>query len=192
MDSTTIEAEPATRAADPGWDEAYLRVQSYLRAYGLDSVVTLNEVTSSIIREARERAAAGCQGEPVSLALDVTHSRIGAWFARSGGECDWSDDRTRLQGRLALIVADLPGRWANSFLAADPLPAGLAGAMASFRILPGPEVRLTNMSPEPLEFAFLEPGDPRLGSRRFWRPARAMVSWLLIFGFFGIAWAASH
>ena len=192
MESTTIAAEPPAKAADQAWDEAYLRVQSYLRAYGLDSVVALNDVTSSVIREARERSAAGAPGEPVALALEVTHSRISAWFAKSGGECDWSDDRMRLQGRLALIAADLPGRYANSFLSADPLPASLAGEMSSFQILPGPEVRLTNMAPEPLEFAFLEPSDPRLGRGRFWRPARAMLSWLLIFGFFGIAWAASH
>ncbi|HEY1847676.1 MAG TPA: hypothetical protein VGG37_00660 [Opitutaceae bacterium] len=192
MDSTTIIAEPPVQAAEPAWDEAYLRVQSYLRAYGMDSIVTLNEVTSSVIRDARERAASGAGGEPVALALEVTHSRIGAWFAKSGGECDWSDDQTRLQGRLALILADLPGRYANCFLGSDPMPPGLARAMSSFQILPGPEVRLSNMAPEPLEFAFLEPGDPRLRGRRFWRPARAIVSWILIFGFFGIAWAASH
>ncbi|HEY1793958.1 MAG TPA: hypothetical protein VGG34_13665 [Opitutaceae bacterium] len=188
----TAIAEPSPSTADPAWDEAFLRTESYLRAYGLESAVLLNELTAAIIQEARQRAQETPGAEPVALALEAAHARIGAWFARSGGHCDWANDGSRLQGRLALIVADLPGRWSNAFLSPDPLPAALAEAMSSFQILPSPELRLANMAPEPLEFALLEPLDRRLPGRRFWKPARAAVTWLLIFGFFGIAWAKSH
>lgn len=124
--------------------------------------------------------------------MDITQSRIGAWISRSGQEIDWTNERTRAQGRLALIVADMPGRWPNQFLSPEPFPEDLAAALASFRILPAPGMRLSNMAPEPLEFGILEPGDPRLKTRRIWVPMRAVVPWLLIFGFFGVAWASSH
>jgi hypothetical protein len=178
--------------ADPAWDEASLRVEGYLRSYGLESHVLLNQITAAIIQEARRRADAGESGTPVGLAMDVTQSRIGAWLAQSGQEIDWTNERMRAQGRLALIIADLPRRWPNHFMSPDGFPNDLAAAMASFRILPAPGMRLSNMAPEPLEFGIMEPGDPRLQSRGIWAPMRAVVPWLLIFGFFGVAWASSH
>jgi hypothetical protein len=181
-----------SRDGVPAWDEAFLRVEGYLRAYGMESPVLLNQTTAAIIRDAQERSQAGSDQPPVALAMDATHSRIGAWFARSGWSIDWANERMRSQGRLALIIADLPRRWPNFFLSADPLPEDLTAAMASFQILPGPEMRVSNMAPEPLEFSLLDPGDPRLRSRRIWIPVRAAVSWLLISGFFGVAWAATH
>ncbi len=193
----TLKTSPANTETvlpdiEPEWDEAFLRVQSYLRAYGMESPVLLNETTAGIIREARELALDPAAESPVSLAIGIAQSRIGEWFAQSGRQLDWSDDRMRAQGRLALIVADLPGRWRQCFLSSNPLPAELAAAMRSVEILPGPELQLSSMAPEPLEFGILESGDSRLPSRRFWIPARFLVSWAVIFGFFGVAWAASH
>jgi hypothetical protein len=178
--------------ADRAWDEAFLRVEGYLRAYGLESHVLLNQITAAIIQEARTKVLAGSADNPVAVAMEVTHSRIGAWFAQSGQRIDWTDERIRAQGRLALIMADLPGRWPDQFLNSAPFPSDLAAAIASVQILPAPEIEVSNMAPEPLEFGILEPGDPRLKTRRVWVPIRAVVPWLLIFGFFGVAWASSH
>lgn len=44
-----------TPNAGPAWDEAFLRVEGYLRAYGLESHVLLNQITAEIIQEARRR-----------------------------------------------------------------------------------------------------------------------------------------
>jgi hypothetical protein len=192
MESPTLANNQTTSGTDPAWDEAFLRVESYLRTYGLESHVLLHEVTASIIEEARGNARNGAAGNPVELAMNATQSRIGAWLARSGQPADWTSDRIRAQGRLALIVADLPGRWPNSFLSSSPFPDELAAAMASTQVLPAPKMNVSNMAPEPLEFGLLEPGDPRIQSKRIWMPIRAVVPWLLIFGFFGVAWASSH
>jgi hypothetical protein len=189
---TPLEPSLAGAAADPSWDEAIVRVQSYLRAYGMESPILLNEVSSSIIQEARDALRDGAPGDPVGTAMRITQARIGAWFARSGRPCDWLNERDRAQGRLALVVADLPGRWRQSFLSPNPLPSELASALNAVEVLPGPEVTFSNMAPEPLEFGILDAGDGRVPSKRFWLPARLIFSWLLIFGFFGIAWAASH
>lgn len=191
MESSLPVADPSTGPADPAWDEAFLRVQSYLRAYGLESPVLLNQATSSLIEEARTRPVPE-QTEPVGLAMEVARSRISAWFAQAGLPVGSEGEQMHVQGRLALIVADLPGRWANHFLSPDPVPAELSAAMSSLRVLPAPEMRPTSMSPEPLEFGIMEPGDSRLPSRRLWVPVRVAASWLVIFGLFGLAWAAAH
>ncbi len=90
-----------------------------------------------------------------------------------------------------MVIADVPGRWPDYFLQAEP-PAELTAAMTSFQFLPGPGLQLTNMAVAPLEFGFSDSEDPHLPIRRLWVPARTAVSWLLLLGFFGIAWAASH
>jgi len=178
--------------ADPAWDEAFLRVESYIRAHGLESSVLLNRVTADIIREALARAAGAPGAEPVAEAMQVANERIGAWFAHTGRKIDWSNERTRAQCRLALILADLPGHWANYFLSPDPIPPELVAAMDEFRVLPGPELSFSKMPPAPIEFGLLESNDR--GSADWARrlPGRVIFSWLLIVGFLGAAWAASH
>jgi hypothetical protein len=182
-------ADSLNGAAEPAWDEAFLRVQSYLRAYRLESPVLLSKITSSIIAEARSRFPSA-QADPVEVAIEVTYSRIAAWFTQAGYPADPANEQLSALGRLAL--ADLPGEWANTFLSPEPVSPDLAVAMASVRILPGPEMRPSGMAPEPLEFGILEPGDPRLPSRRVWIPVRVVTLWIIIFGFFGFAWAATH
>jgi hypothetical protein len=192
MTTSEPAAEPQVPNADHAWDEAFLRVESYLRAYGLESAVLLNQITAQIIQEAQARSRNADPGEPIALAMAVTHAHIGAWFTQMGCEVDWSNEQTRAQGRLALIIAGLPGTWASHFLSSKSAPADLGSAMASFQLLAGPRVSLSNMAPEPLEFGILDPGDLRFPAVKLWLPARAMATWFLIFGFFGIAWAASH
>ena len=177
---------------DPAWDEAFLRVESYLRAHHLESRVLLNELATDIIREAREHAHANPGTAPVIAAMHVTHARIGAWFSRAGSAGDWSDTRVRAGGRLALVLVDLPGRWANCFLSTAPVPPELAAALASGVLRPGPELRISNMPPAPLAFGFNDPDEPNSPRKGAWLMLREAVGWLSVVGVFGAAWAASH
>ncbi len=183
-------SNPFLSPADPAWDEAFLRVESYLRSYGIESPVLLNRITSEIIAVARASLPENGAEEPVAVALQVTHARIGEWFAKAGHRLDWADDRDRAQGRLAMIATGMPGRWADYFLSDQPVPVDLGSALATFHVLPGPELRLSNMAPEPLEFGF-DLVDERLPGRK-WVPVRALVTWSLICASLGVTWAASH
>jgi hypothetical protein len=195
MSPSRVEISPPVTMplpADPAWEEAFLRVESYLRAHHLESRVLLNQLATGIIGEARGRAAAQPGEEPVVAAMHATHARIGVWFARAGDAGDWSEERVRVRGRLALVLADLPGRWAHCFLATGPVPPELMSALASGVLQPGPELRFSNMPPAPLEFGFDNPETPDSHHRAGWLMVRAAASWLSIVGLFGVAWAASH
>ena len=187
-----IPSAAAPGPAGPAWDEAFLRVESYLRAHNLESRVLLNRLATDIIREAGERAFANPREDPVVTAMQVTHARIGAWFARAGMTGDWSDERVRAGGRLALVLANLPADWAGCFLSAGPVPRELAAALASGVLQSGPELRFSNMSSAPLEFSFGDPDDPNGLRNNGWAGMRAAAVWLAIVGFYGAAWAASH
>lgn len=178
----------------PAWDEAFLRVESYLRAHHLESRVQLNQVVTSIIREARERVPANPDEAPVSIAMQVAHARIGAWFAQAGNTGDWSDERVRVRGRLALVLAEMPGHRADYFLATAPLPPEFAAALARGALEPGPQLRFSNMPTAPLEFGFAESdGSDSRQHGGGWGPGlRGAAGWLLIAGLYGVLWAASH
>ena len=185
---------PAARPPEvgPAWDEAFLRVESYLRAHHLQSRVLLNQLTTGIIEEAHERVSVNASEAPVVAAMRVTHERMAAWFARVGHAGDWSDERVRANGRLALVLADVPGRWANNFLSAAPVPAALATALTTGVLRPGPELRFSKMSAAPLEFSFDEPVDLDSPPKKAWAGCRAASAWLAILGLYGAVWAAAH
>jgi hypothetical protein len=189
---TNLRPSTPSSPADLAWDEAFLRVESYLRAHHLESRVRLNQLATEIIAEARARAVAHPAAEPVALAMQVTHAFIGAWFARAGNESGWATDRDRTHGRLALVIANLPGRWSNCFLSTESVPPELTAAMAAFQFQPGPELRFSNMPPAPLEFGFDETTRPSAGKHGPWLVVRAAGSWLMVAGLIGVAWAASH
>jgi hypothetical protein len=188
----TISRPAASSPIDPAWDEAFVRVESYLRAHHVESRILLNQLAAEIITEARGRAPSGSTDEPVTVAMAVTHARIGAWFARAAPNSDWTDERARARGRLALVVANLPGHRPDNFLTDKPVPPELTAAIASFQFQPGPELRFSNMPPAPLEFGFDETATPQAVRQRVRQLVRAASSWLIVVGLIGVAWAASH
>lgn len=152
----------------------------------------LNELAHGIIQEARLRATANPAEVPVEIAMRVTHERIGAWFEKAGQVGDWSNERVRAHGRLALVIADLPGRWGSRFLSPEPVPGELAEALKSASLQPGPELRFSNMPPAPLEFGFDDDHGPDSHVRGGWMLVHAASWWVGAVGLFGVAWAASH
>ena len=176
------------------WDEAFRRVESYLRAHGVESRVQLNTLTTEIIAAAQSSAGSRGADEPVTLAMEKADARIGAWFERIFGPVNVEEEegRFRARGRLALIMAEVPRRWPRHFLSDDPIPEELIAAVTSRGVQAGPEVRFTNMAPQRFEFAAPSgPSGPRPGFPR--GPLlRAAAMWMLIIGLLGVTWAASH
>lgn len=128
----------------------------------------------------------------VTLALQIAHARIGEWLVHALGQGDWADERFRAQGRLAILLADIPHRCPERFLAHEPMPPELNTRLAAARLQPGPEVKLTRMPPTSLEFPLSDmvEGKWETFSRSIF--VRAATSWLLLAGFLGMAWFATH
>ncbi len=174
------------------WDEAFLRVESYLLAHHLKSRVQLNGLVTGIIAEARVEWATNPRKEPVAVAMRVTHARVGAWFAAAGMAGPGGEERVGSQRRLALLLADVPRRWAGVFLSPEPVPQDLTTALASVSLQSGPEISFTNMPPAPLEFGFDDTPEPDFHPKPGYALLREAASWLLLIGIYGVAWAAAH
>ena len=184
-------ADTAPLAALPvhaDWDEAFLRVESYLRAHHIESRVLLNRLTTDILVAARALAKEQPEVAPVTLAVRVAQARIGEWLVHVLGEGDWADERFRARGRLALLLAEIPRQCPERFLGADELPPETRARLTSARLEPGPDVRLAGMPPAPLEFPLTDAVEEKWST--FSRSAffRASMSWLIIGTLTGFAW----
>src|SRR5436190_1545812 len=119
VNGTGTQSTPPFLPANAAWDEAFLRVESYLRAHQIESRVLLNQRTTEILAAARALAARHPEEAPVTLAIQVAHARIGEWLVHSLGEGDWADERFRARGRLALLMAEVPRKYPERFLARE-------------------------------------------------------------------------
>jgi hypothetical protein len=187
-----ILAQPT--APDPAWDEAYLRVESYLRAHQIESRILLHDLTADIVREARERASGGEAGlEPTVLAMGVANERIAAWFDHVLGDPGESIGRLTVRGRLALTMADVPGRWPHYFLRPDADSPELKAAMQAAYLEAGPELQFSNMVPRPIDLGPIAnvAGETWKTFKR-WPALRAATGWALIVGLLAAAWVSTR
>ena len=174
------------------WDEAFLRVESYLRAHQIESRVQLTQLTAQIVAAARALAAEHPGEPPVTLAMQVAHARIGAWLVQALGEGDWTDERFRVRARLAILLAEIPRHCPQAFLAPEALPEERRLRLAAARLLPGPDVRLSRMPLTRLEFPLAEAVEAKWVT--FSRSAfvRGTASWLVLAGLLSAAWFATR
>src|SRR5690606_14249237 len=175
-----------TDGLDPAWDEAFLRVESYLRAHQIESRLVLNRLTVEIIRAARESAATGAAAgiDPVGLAMREAERRTTAWFTRVLGDAaDPEDERLGTRGRVALVMADVPARWPPHFLAETPPPPDLVDAMRAAYLEAGPELELSRMVPRPIDFGpIANVADEAWKTFARWPVLRVVFLWLLFVG----------
>jgi hypothetical protein len=183
--------EPIKRAPDsPEWNEAFLRVQSYLHAHHIDGALLLNRLSTEIVEEAHLLAISQSAEAPVTLAMQVMHRRMADWFRSAIEEGNCKEERFRARGRLALLLSNVPSAWPQQFLSAEPLPSEVASALNVSVLQPGPEVRLSKMAPAELEFGFDDSDETPAVAKWAFQPAIGVC--VAIAGAMGAAWAATH
>jgi hypothetical protein len=189
-------APPGVEPVGPAWDDAFLRVESYLRAHRIESRLVLNRVAVEIVRAARGAAEtpAGAGLEPVALAMREAERRTTEWFARVLGDAaDPEDERLGMRGRIALVIADVPARWPQHFLAPTPPPPELVEAMRTAYLEAGPELELTRMVPRPFDFGpIANVADEAWKTFARWPVLRALAGWAIFVGLLAAAWLATH
>ena len=132
--------------ADPAWNEAHERVESYLRAHRIVQPLALSELTNGIVARAWRDSSPDTEAAPVTRALREADNAITAWFARALDQHGPHSRRLGVRGRLALVLADAPGRWPDAFLAPTPPPRVLSDAMRAAFLRAGPAPQLYKMT----------------------------------------------
>lgn len=197
----TVQEEPtvappesrAPVAPDPAWDEAYARVESYLRAHQIESRIVLNALATEIMDEARRRSSGRHGQEPVVLAMEVANERMASWFDHVLGDETPSGERISVRGRLALVMANVPGRWPHYFLRSDVPPPELVETMKAAYLEAGPELQFSNMAPRPIDLGPIAnaAGETWKTFLR-WPLLRAITGWAIIIGLLVASWVLTR
>jgi hypothetical protein len=137
------------------WDEAFEKVENYLRACRVASRLHRARLAAVILQRAIEKRNATSEGSPsvhlATLAIDEARRLITQWM--SGLLPPRSDERpyTLPEGYLALYLCDAPMRWPNAFLNPQLSPPGFSETLHARLVKTGPELEVSSMVPRPLD-----------------------------------------
>lgn len=132
------------------WEEAYVVVEAYLGALRIRNRLLTAELVRGILWRASERRADGAREPARVLAMEEALREIADWTQQVLDE-PLEYNRLAARGRLALLLADMPGKWQASFLTPRPWPPAFLDAMRKSYLAAGPSFASLSMTPRPLE-----------------------------------------
>lgn len=134
------------------WNAAYAKVESYFHALRIRNRVLLGEVVTQVLDRAMKRAVAETHRSPTELAAEEMDQVVTEWFAAVLERIPTGMEHVlNTRGRLALLLADMPGKWQDQFLRPGPWPEEFVKAMQEAYLRAGPDFQISQMTPRPLD-----------------------------------------
>lgn len=165
------------------WNEAYVRVEDYLRAHRIHNRLHQSRLILRILQQSAVRHAADPALSPTRLAAEETERQIDEWFAAMLDDRGAAGDRRTIEGRVALLLADGPTRWPYAFLESAQIPDEFRAALRAGVLRGGPDLKISSMVPRPIDLGPIPEaaGDTieRIGR---WPVFRLLVLWAMVAG----------
>jgi len=134
------------------WNSAYIKVENYFHALRVRNKLLLGQLVQRVIDRAMHRAPAEPGRSATQLAAEEMDHLVTEWFAEVLQSPPTKADQTlSTRGRLALLLADMPGRWQEQFLRPGPWPEAFTTSMREAFLRAGPDFQLSKMTPRPLD-----------------------------------------
>jgi hypothetical protein len=134
------------------WNAAYAKVESYFHALRVRNKPLLGDLVLRVLERAQRRAPVEPGHSATQLAVEEMDRLVTEWFAEVLQSPPMKADQTlSTRGRLALLLADMPGRWQEQFLRPSPWPEEFVSAMRETFLRAGPDFQLSKMTPRPLD-----------------------------------------
>jgi len=134
------------------WNAAYEKVENYFHALRVRNKALLGQLVLRVLDRAMGRAPAEPGRSATQLAAEEMDRIVIEWFAEVLQEPPaGADQMLSTRGRLALLLADMPGRWQEQFLRPGPWPKEFTSAMRETYLRAGPDFQLSKMAPRPLD-----------------------------------------
>jgi hypothetical protein len=134
------------------WNTAYAKVESYFNSLRVRNKVLLGQMVALVIERAMHRAQQAPERSASELAAEEMDHVVTEWFAEVLQEPPTNRDQMlSTRGRLALLLADMPGKWQDQFLRPGPWPEEFVKAMREAYLRAGPDFQLSQMTPRPLD-----------------------------------------
>lgn len=134
------------------WNAAYLKVESYFHALRIQNRVLLGELVQQVLDRAMRRSQNEPERTATELAAEEMDRVVTEWFAAVLERIPTGIEHVlNTRGRLALLLADMPGKWQDQFLRPGPWPKEFVDAMQDAYLRAGPDFQLSQMAPRPLD-----------------------------------------
>jgi hypothetical protein len=134
------------------WNAAYVKVENYFHALRVRNKALLGQLVLRVLERAMRRAPGEPEHSATHLAAEEMDRLVMEWFAAVlQGSSANEDQMLTTRGRLALLLADMPGKWQEQFLRPGPWPEEFVGAMRETYFRAGPDFQLSKMAPRPLD-----------------------------------------
>jgi len=134
------------------WNAAYAKVESYFHALRIRNKVLLGRLVIHVLKRAMRRAPQESHRSATELAAEEMDQVVTEWFGQVLQEPPvGTDHMLSTRGRLALLLADMPGKWQDQFLHPPPWPEEFIKAMREAYLRAGPDFQLAKMAPRPLD-----------------------------------------
>ena len=134
------------------WNAAYAKVENYFHALRIRNQVLLGQLVLRVLERAQHRASAEPQHSATQLAAEEMDKLVTEWFSEVLQSPPTKADQTlSTRGRLALLLADMPGKWQEQFLRPPPWPDEFVCAMRETFLRAGPDFQISQMTPRPLD-----------------------------------------
>ena len=134
------------------WNAAYAKVESYFHALRIRNQVLLGRLVILVLKRAIRRAPQEPQLSATELAAEEMDLVVTEWFGQVLQEAPvGATHMLSTRGRLALLLADMPGKWQEQFLHPPPWPEEFIKAMREAYLRAGPDFQLAKMAPRPLD-----------------------------------------
>jgi hypothetical protein len=133
------------------WNAAYSKVESYFHALRVRNRVLLGQLVALVLERAMQRSAREPGRSATELAVEEMDHLVNEWFAEVLQAPPAGAEMLSTRGRLALLLADMPGKWQDQFLRPGPWPTEFALKMREMYLRAGPDFQLSKMTPRPLD-----------------------------------------
>jgi hypothetical protein len=134
------------------WNAAYVKVENYFHALRIRNKPLLGQLVLRVLERAQRRAPDEPNRSATQLAAEEMDRLVTEWFSKVLQSVPAKADQTlSTRGRLALLLADMPGKWQEQFLRPGPWPKEFLTAMRESFLLAGPDFQVSKMAPRPFD-----------------------------------------
>jgi hypothetical protein len=108
------------------WNGAYAKVENYFHALRIRNKVLLGDLVLRVLERAPRRAPAEPDRSATQIAAEEMERIVTEWFSEVlQSPPTKADNSLSTRGRLALLLADMPGRWQEQFLRSGSVAGGI-------------------------------------------------------------------
>ena len=146
-----VSGEIAGRSLEE-WNAAYVKVENYFHALRIRNKPLLGQMVLRVLERAQKRAPSEPGRSATEIAAEEMDRFVTSWFAEVLQTSPVGSEQTlSTRGRLALLLADMPGKWQDQFLRPGPWPDEFVESMRDSFFRAGPDFQLSKMVPRPLD-----------------------------------------